>query len=229
MTRTEVIQKIIDKKQAQNYLEIGVDFGDNFFPIRAKRKTAVDPTFKFSGSTRWKWTWRNPCNLFARFHEVTSDAFFRDAPPPRPIEVAFIDGLHTYEQSLQDVLNTLEVLAEDGVIVMHDCHPPNAAAAHPAKSLEDASAMNLPGWTHEWCGDVWKTVCRLRLERDDLSIFVLDCDYGLGVVTRGAPERPMAARVADVSALTYDDLAADREGLINLKAPFYLETFLKTL
>ena len=48
MKRIEVVQRIIDRKKARTYLEIGVSNGTNFFRIRVRKKTAVDPHFRFS-------------------------------------------------------------------------------------------------------------------------------------------------------------------------------------
>ena len=64
---------------------------------------------------------------------MTSDEFFAKASLPFRFDVVFIDGLHTYEQSRKDAENALGVIVEGGVIIMHDCNPPNAAAAQPAQ------------------------------------------------------------------------------------------------
>lgn len=229
MIRTEVIQKILDKSKGRTYLEIGVDRGVNFFLIKARRKIAVDPRFKFSRKDRLKWTLRNPCNATAKYYELTSDDYFaRAANSCRP-EVIFVDGLHTHEQSLRDVNNALSHLTEDGVIIMHDCNPPNGAAAYPADSYAHAASLNLSGWTGEWCGDVWKTVCHLRSNRNDLRIFVLDCDYGLGIITRGKAGELLDLSEQDVDEMTYDELSQDREQLLNLKDETFLSEFLETL
>lgn len=229
MKRTDVIQGIIDKKKARAYLEIGVFNGSNFFPIKARRKVAVDPSFAFSPMRKLKWTVRNMSNWTARYHQVTSDDFFARGKGGGRFDVAFIDGLHTYEQSLKDVLNALDSLNDDGVIVMHDCNPPHEAAAQPAASREHMADLNLPGWTGEWNGDVWKTVCYLRSRRKDLRVFVLDCDYGLGIVTKGAPDACLNLSEDALNNMTYNDLARDRRNLLNLKDESYFYEFLKTL
>lgn len=229
MLRTEVIQAILNAKTRPAYLEIGVKRGENFFPIRAGRKIAVDPVFAFSLRERIRWMYKNPSNLTARYYQVTSDEYFSTAGRSRKLDVVFIDGLHTYRQSLKDVLNALNVLNEGGVIVMHDCNPPHKAAAFPSETPEEAAASNVPGWTGEWCGDVWKTVCHLRSARKDLRVFVLNCDYGLGVITRGRSEDALAFSTEQVEKMTYDDLAENRERILGLKDERYLFDFLKTL
>ena len=42
-SRFEIIQKIIDVKNYENYLEIGCDKDSNYSEIKAKNKTGVDP------------------------------------------------------------------------------------------------------------------------------------------------------------------------------------------
>ena len=141
----------------------------------------------------------------------------------------FIDGLHTYEQSLIDVQNTLKFLNPTGVIVMHDCNPKDKLSALPGNSLHEVSQLNLKGWNNEWCGDVWKTIANLRSVRSDLNIFVLDCDFGLGIITRGKPNNSLDFSKSKLKNLRYSDLEQGRENILNLKSENYLEEFLYTL
>ena len=226
MNRTEVIQKIIDRTGAQNYLEIGVSRGDCFLSIKAPRKVAVDPKFKLSLRRRLKWAFRN---LRSRYYESTSDDFFAKVKLPHGFDVVFIDGLHTYGQSLKDVENALGVLGEKGVIIMHDCNPTDAASAHPADSQQHAASMGLPGWTGWWMGDVWKTICHLRSQRPDLKVLVLDCDCGLGIITRGGADDMLNLPVTELKELDYDDLAKNRKRFLNLKDESFFPEFLKTI
>ena len=82
--------------------------------------------------------------------------------------------------------------------------------AHPGQSLEAVANEQLDGWTGEWCGDVWKTPALLRSTRKDLEVFVLDTDYGCGVVTRGQNTAQLQMTPAEIHALEYSDLAAQR-------------------
>ena len=164
------------------------------------------------------------------YFEVESDEFFSkhaDVLNNSGIDVAFIDGLHTYEQSLKDVENCLRYLNEKGVIVMHDCKPTTYAMAFPAKTIEDAENAKLDGWTGEWCGDVWKTIVHLRSSRPDLEIFVLDCDYGVGVIIKGTAKKMLNYNTAEIPRLTFYDLWDNREMLLNIKSPKYLSQLLK--
>lgn len=228
MLRTDVIQKIIDKKKATRYLEIGVNNGDSFFPIEIAHKVGVDPSFAFSPERKLEWAGKNPCNATAEYIDATSDAFFAKAPIEK-FDVAFIDGLHTYEQSLQDVLNTLDHLNENGVIVMHDCKPPHVPAALAAPSLQAAIDMDVPGWDGIWCGDVWKTICHLRSNRKDLRVFTLDCDFGLGIVMKGKSDIDLNLSKAELDKMTYADVENSNYSPLNLKDENYLFEFLETI
>ncbi|MCB1119636.1 MAG: class I SAM-dependent methyltransferase [Chlamydiia bacterium] len=216
MRKEAIIQSLIDRNLAKSYLEIGVFRGETFLQIRSKRKVAVDPFFRIPLSDKLRWTLRNPNNLFAHYHEVTSDAYFADHCR-HTFDVIFIDGLHTYQQSLKDLLNSLSVLNDNGVILMHDCLPPHAAAATPAHSAEAAEAANIPGWTGEWCGDVWKTICYLRSHCPDLRVSTLPHDYGIGVITKGTPQDTLSLSEQEIEQMTFNDLLANRDQLLNIQ------------
>ena len=200
-------------------------------------KYSCTPETGISGLMIQAQTDRALTNLYpgetAEFFYETSDTFFEKRAcslfSKAPINTAFVDGLHTYAQTYQDVLNVLEYLDQNGVILMHDCNPPSAAAAHPAASWQAAAQMGLPDWKGLWCGDVWKALVQLRATRKDLNVFVLDCDFGIGVVSRAKPETTLNLSESQIRALTYADLTGDRQALINLKPQEYLYEFLQTI
>lgn len=168
--------------------------------------------------------------MFNKYFRMESDVFFDTQKPMLSeygIDVAFIDGLHTFEQSLKDVENTLNHLNTNGVIVLHDCNPLSKAAAYPAQSIDEVRKINPPGFDGVWNGDVWKTIAYLRATRKDLNVFVLDCDFGLGVVTRGTPENMLEYSAEAVRNLSYRDLSENRKPLLNLKDARFIEEFLK--
>jgi len=227
MSRIEIIQRIINKKKATKYLEIGVERGNCFLLIRAKRKYAVEPRFMISWKKKLKWMRKNPCNIFAKYYEVRSDDYFAYKNHSKGYDVVFVDGLHTYKQTLRDVDNSLLYLNKKGVIVVHDCSPPYEAAAYPADSYIHAASSNIPGWNGDWCGDVWKTIVHLRSFHEDLNIFVLDHDYGLGIITRGEPDNMLSFSMEELNELAYKDLEKNREELLNLKKVDFFREFLK--
>jgi len=203
--------------------------GANFFPIKARQKIAVDPHFEFTRGERVKWTFNNLSNITAKYYTISSESYFANTKNAYPPDVVFIDGLHTYQQTVRDVNNSLSNLNEHGVIVLHDCNPPHETAAYPADSYDHAASLNLPGWTGEWCGDVWKTILHMRSSRNDLRIFVLNCDYGLGIITRGEPENCLTLSEHDIATMTYDEFSRNRKSLLNLKDKNYIFNFLQTI
>jgi hypothetical protein len=227
VNRIKAVQQALNGRVKPVYLEIGVSRGWAFYGITADKKIAVDPAFKLSARTR------RLADAKARathYFETTSDAFFANETAlleQHPIDAALIDGLHTYGQVVRDVENTLRYLRDDGVIVLHDCNPRLAIIGRPAASYADFLAQQKgPLKMGVWSGDVWKAIVYLRSTRHDLQVAVLKCDLGVGLVRKGLPESRLSYSAAQIEALNYADLAADRERLLNLKPPRYLGEFL---
>ena len=233
MNRIQIIQTLLDRIVGKTYLEIGSQNGDSFFKICAKRKLAVDPKFKIPTIYRMRRTFSKMIRLEEeRYFEMTSDDFFlykSNLFRKNKIDIALIDGLHTYKQSLRDVLSCLGHLSENGVIVIHDCNPQSEAMAYPSSSLQDAERLKLPGWAGYWCGDVWKTIVYLRSSRSDLNVFVLDCDFGVGLVARGKQEKLLGYSLGEIEHISYHEFESQRTRLLNLRPDDYLQEFLASL
>ena len=230
MERLNVIHTVVEMTRAKTYLEIGVASGDVFFRVKARQKIAVDPLFKFSTMKQIRQIIKNPWNVRNRYYEMTSDEYFskrRATVERRGLDVAFVDGLHTFEQSLRDVENCLRYLNEGGVIIVHDCNPPSDAAAFPAASIDHARNANVSGWTGVWCGDTWKTIVYLRSVNANLRIFVLDCDTGVGIITRGSPDATLGFTKEQIDRLSYDRLKKNRAEWLNVKKPHLIRDLLE--
>ena len=132
VNRIRAVQRALAGRTNPVYLEIGVSRGQAFQKISADVKIAVDPAFKLLERTR------ELADAKARathYFEMTSDAFFDNETAfldQHPIDVALIDGLHTYEQVVRDVEKSLLHMRDDGVIFLHDCNPPFELAGRPA-------------------------------------------------------------------------------------------------
>lgn len=157
MTRTEIINAIINKYGYENYLEIGVNTplqpGYNWIGIKCKTKHGVDP------------------NVDTTF-KMTSNEFFEKYVSIK-YDLIFIDGLHLFEQVYLDIVNSLKWLSHNGTIVVHDCNP----ITEITQLRERASGA--------WHGDVWKAIVKLRMEDINLSINTVDTDEGCGIIRRG--------------------------------------------
>jgi hypothetical protein len=116
-----------------------------------------------------------------RIFPLSSDAFFqnhdlRSVLNGRPVDLAFIDGMHVFENVLSDFANLERFCSADGVVMLHDCWPIDAAVA----SRERVTAF--------WTGDVWRMLPVLACFRPDLSITVMKCaPSGLALVSHLDP------------------------------------------
>ncbi len=225
MIRKKLILALLKNRAEKIYLEIGVSTGRVFFDIKSKTKFAVDPLFKISAFKRFRRTVKNPLNIFADFYPMTSDAFFASEAAElfknKKIDVCLVDGMHEYEYALRDMENAVKYLKDDGVIIVHDCNPITREKAGTFKEWE---SRNFAG---EWNGDVWKAIVYLRSQRKDINVFVLDCDYGLGIITKGHPESMLNIRPEQVSSLTYEEFNTNRSSWLNLKKPEYFNEYMK--
>jgi hypothetical protein len=192
MTRTEIIQVLINKTQAKKYLEIGMGPGLNFSNIQCDYKICVDPTPTV------------PVTF-----SLTSDDFF--AQNNETFDIIFIDGLHWSEQVYNDIVNSLNVLNDGGYIICHDMNPHS----------EFIQRYPQPKSESEWTGDCWKAWVKLRSERNDLNMCVVDTDYGCGVITKGNQ-----TTINVDGELTWEILDNDRTNLLNLVS---VDDFKKTL
>lgn len=207
VNRTTIVQRFIDMNRAQRYLEIGVERGTNFLQIRAPLKVAVDPAFKIPGGVRMI--------EGEHFVETTSDEFFAQHTNllEGKVDVVFIDGLHTYEQALKDVENALDILSEGGVIVMHDCLPTSEAEA--CKYESEAKAH--PEFRNAWTGDVFRAIMDLRSSYDDLEVFVVDQDHGVGIVRRKPGKRVLNLGREQIATMPFNEFFPARIELLGLK------------
>lgn len=237
MNRIELIQAIFQKTELEYYLEIGCRKGRSFLPIVAKHKMVVDPAFAIPFYRKWKWGIKVPENANNQYFEETSDDFFAKRKDLiKQLDVVLVDGLHTYRASLLDALNSLKYLNKDGIIIFHDCLPPNRAAAMPTELFPTKKEKrSIPGWTNEWCGDVYKTIIYLRKAFPEvLDALVVDTDYGLGILRPKVKLNPIDLKVdealfEEINKIDYDQLMADTKNLINLKDANYTEVIIKEM
>ena len=170
-SRFDIINKIIKKKKFESYLEIGCQSDVNFSKIIIKNKIGVDPQ---SGGT----------------HRMTSDDFFKQNKST--FDLIFIDGLHVYEQVLKDIENSLKVLNDNGVILIHDCLP--AKIWH----------QTIPQTHSSWNGDVWKSIVKSRT-RIDIDTYTIEADQGLGLILKRKNKDLLVAKIENFKNLKFRD------------------------
>lgn len=167
MTRTTIINKLIQKHGYKSYLEVGTQNPtSNFMRVNCDHKFCIEPFPTQYGPAH---DWTDMIDFVG-----TSDEYFDTIKgTDTKYDIVFIDGLHQHEQVLKDINNSLNHLNEGGTIVCHDCLP-----THPTHALRED-----PGGT--WNGDVWKALAELRITRDDLIIHTINTDFGCGIIQKG--------------------------------------------
>jgi methyltransferase family protein len=203
--RSEVVQAFLDLYPDPDYLEIGVSLGTTLHAVKARRKVGVDPGFKFDVKAV------GPEHPDTEYRVCTSDAYFGAAPRDEMFDVVYLDGLHTLEQTLRDLLNALEHLKPHGVIVIDDVYPISYAASMPdlvaSKRLRRALGVEKAAWM----GDVYRLVFFIQTFCQSLSYAGVAENHGQLVVWRGA--RPEDAiphrRVEEVGRMPYETAVLD--------------------
>jgi hypothetical protein len=188
MTRTQIINTLIDKHGYEDYLEIGVNTpaqpGYNWEGVKVKNKIGVDPNVDHEG-----------------VYKMTSDDFFEKVDP-QLYDIVFVDGLHIFEQAYRDIVNSLDRLTPNGTIIVHDCNP----ITEITQRRERASDA--------WHGDVWKAIVKLRIEEPTLTIHTVDTDEGCAIIQKGG--QTLLHVLAEEDPYDYMFLESRRNDALNL-------------
>ena len=193
-SRINIIQKIIDKQKYSNYLEIGCDNDENFSKVIIKNKIGVDP---LKGGTL----------------RMTSDEFFRENK--KKFDLIFLDGLHTYEQTIKDIDNSLKFINTNGVILIHDCLP---------KKIWNQIVPRIYG---HWNGDVWKAIVHSRTY-DHADTYTCIADHGLGVVFKRKNSNPLILDLKNFKKSKFRDYYNNHNKYMNLVSHEKLEEIFET-
>ncbi len=216
-----VLSAIHETLRPATYVEIGVSTGASLALVRAPTVAiGIDPAPRLSGEL--------PASI--RIVPLTSDRFFaehdlRAAFGGRGFDLAFVDGLHTFEQTLTDIANLERQADPDSVILVHDVLPADEACA----ARDCRSAL--------WAGDTWKIVPVLRRIRPDLTLFLIPtAPTGLAVIRGLTPARAgdltaaLKRSMTEVMALTFADFVAlegERRGLMIANEGRAIEEYLR--
>ena len=147
--RLDLINFVIKKNKYKKYLEIGCNQDEVFKKIDID-KIGVDP---LNGGN---------------FRGTSDDFFIKNSDK---FDCIFIDGLHIYDQVIKDILNSIKVLNENGIIILHDCLP--SSIGH----------QRVPRTRYNWNGDVWKAIVEARTW-NDFDTFTILADQGLGIIKK---------------------------------------------
>lgn len=189
-----------------NYVEIGVETGKSMsYAEPPTMCVGIDPApqinVEFSADTK----------IFSE----TSDNFFekydlRSEVGDRPVELAFIDGLHNFEAVLRDFINIECYSSPDAVVLLHDCIP-----------LDDATSLRERKTTF-WSGDTWKIIPCLKHYRPDLNVVTIASPpTGLAAITHLDPESTtlsdnLDSAIAKFISLDYAYLGDNKYDILNV-------------
>jgi hypothetical protein len=176
------------------YVEIGVRRGDSLrVALPDTNCIAVDPVPALEG----------PLPLRTQILPITSDTLFESYDlsgllGASHISLAFIDGLHLFEQALSDFIHLERLANRSSIIMLHDCLP------------LDRMTSDRTRTTHFYSGDVWKLPMCLTVHRPDLRLVTIKtAPTGLCLVSHmdsGSDllNRNYAEYVAEYAPLDFD-------------------------
>jgi hypothetical protein len=185
------------------YVEIGVGDGESLRTAQPDTLcVGIDPAPRIDKPLA------APTCLFT----MTSDEFFArhdlsEILAGQPLALAFIDGLHLFEQALRDFIHLERRATARSIVLLHDCLPLD----------ENTSARTRT--TEFYSGDVWKAAACLRELRPDLRMTIVPTPpTGLCIISGLDPTASVLERAYDRAVDRYMDLTFDdyRDGRVTL-------------
>lgn len=167
----QLLSALHEHLRPTNYIEIGIYKGESIsLALNADVVVGVDPSPIIQVDVGK-----------AQIFEMTSDDFFakvdaRQIFEGRPVDFAFIDGLHLFEQTLRDFFNVQKLCSQRSVVTAHDCY------------AWDAITSSRERVTDFWTGDVWRMIPALKELQPGLDIRTVDVHpTGLCMITKLDP------------------------------------------
>jgi hypothetical protein len=200
-----LLRRIHHALRPRTYVEIGVRLGHSLrLAPPGTTCIGIDPAAD-----------ARPAVPGARIFTTTSDDFFAENDlgrllDGRPVDLAFIDGMHLFEFALRDLTNLERWCAPTSIILVHDCLARDAVTAARRRT------------TDFWSGDVWKLAVCLRRYRPDLEFATAHvAPTGLGIIGGLDPTSTVLLdRYIEIRdryiGLDFDAASDDREAALNV-------------
>jgi hypothetical protein len=180
----EVLAWIHADLRPETYVEIGIHSGESLAIARSETFcVGIDPKPQAESY---------PPN--AQIFRLRSSEFFsrydlRMVLGGKAADLALIDGLHRFEQALEDFHNLERSTAPSGIVAVHDTIPLDRETSARVRTTEF------------YTGDVWKVVAWLHRFRPELEIVtVMTAPTGLTLIRGLARERHYSAPDGSISA-----------------------------
>lgn len=190
--------------QPKNYLEIGINTGISLQYATCDYVIGVDPQPRIEQEL-------NPnTQIFA----TESDHFFRTQDVQDlvngKIQLAFVDGLHQFDQVLKDFINIEKNSTKDTVVLFHDIYPvvPETATRE---------------WnTYYWAGDTWKFMHIINKYRPNIILKTIPTfPTGLGFATNLDPSCNILSDNYEAIVDEFMNTEYDLENPVNLVSNNY--------
>lgn len=208
ISRHRVVKRLLTLFEEPTYLEVGVSRGVTFHHVTASHQVAVDPAFLFDVENEAA---QRP---HAEYHSVTSDDYFGRVSGDRRFNVIYLDGLHTLEQTLRDLLNALDHLEPRGVIVIDDVRPPSYHASLPdQRRAVQLRALVGAEQDKSWMGDVYRLVWFIDTFCQGLTYRTIADNHGQLVVWRQSRADVVERSLREVAELSFEDFALEPDVL----------------
>jgi hypothetical protein len=165
--KTDLIHLISKRLKLKNYLELCT-------PTAGRRYREIDRA-RFRTARRLMYTCPPDFDDGLPIDHKIANFDIQDALTElssAKVDICLVDALHTYDFTNRDLTCAYELLADGGVLVVHDCSPMTEAEASPKFA------------PYEWCGESYRSYLDFVLTRHDLDYCTVDVDFGCGIIIK---------------------------------------------
>jgi len=200
-------------QKSVTYLEIGIENARTFINVEAARKVGVDPFPLISRSGL-------PANTKIAIME--SDQYFETNN--LEFNFAFIDGLHTWEQTYKDIINSLNHGTKDCVLLIDDVVPCDKYASLRDQIACQVSKQEKNIYNNYWMGDVYHVVKVLAKFHPELSFYTINnpSEHIQGLILRRQDTGKI--KMYDIGKLSKEVAADDFDKIFGNGIPGYFNS-----
>lgn len=218
--RPSRINRIAKICSAQNYLEVGIFAGKTFNGVNVETKVGVDPMPHSSLLDK------------SNINVMTSDTYFsKNHEKGVKFDIIYLDGLHTFEQTLRDFNNSLHYSHDKTIWLIDDTVPVNFASAMDslgeANEFYSKSNHNHP---RPWMGTVYRLIYFIHDYLPNYSYMTYQ-EHGQTVIYRKYRDNitPYLDNIIRLSSLSFEEFEYSKDAVMNFKDSTTIENVLVEL